>query len=64
MSPFKGLAMKGGSSKGKEPVIDVGERTRFLTDVYDPELFRSYATFQTYTNYFRDAPLLVERIVD
>ena len=70
MSPFKGLAMKGGSSKGKEPVIDVGDlsprskMTRFLTEVYDPKLFRSYATFQTYTNYFRDAPLLVKRAVD
>ena len=51
MSPFKGLAMKGGSSKGKELVIDVGDlsprskMTRFLTEVYDPKLFRSYATF-------------------
>ena len=27
-------------------------------------MFRSYAAFQTYMNYFRDAPLLVERVVD
>ena len=62
--------MKGGSSKGKEPVIDVDDptsrskMTRFSTKVWDPELFRSYTTFQTYTNYFWDAPLLVKRVVD
>ena len=70
MSPFKRSTVKGGSSKGKEPIIDVDEpsprskRTRFSTEVYDPDLFRSYAAFQTYRNYFRDAPLLVERVVD
>ena len=70
MSLFKSLAMKGGSSKGKEPVIDVDDptprskMTRFSTKVWDPELFRSYTTFQTYTNYFWDAPLLVEKVVD
>ena len=70
MSPFKSSVVKGGSSKGKESVIDVDDpslrskRTRFSIEVYDPDLFRSYAAFQTYTNYFRDAPLLVERAVD
>ena len=70
MSLFKSLAVKGGSSKGKESVIDVNDhsprlkRTRFSTEVYVPELFRSYAAFQTYTKYFRDAPLLVERVID
>ena len=70
MSPFKSSAMKGGSNKGKEPMIDVDDlssrskRTCFSTEVYDPELFRSYVAFQTYMNYFRDAPLLVERAVD
>ena len=70
MSPFKSLAIKGGSSKGKEPIIDVDEpsprskRTRFSMEVHDPNLFRLYATFQTYRNYFQDAPLLVERAVD
>ena len=69
MSPFKSLAMKGGSSKGKEPVIDIDDpsprskKTHFSIGVYDPDLFRSYAAFQTY-NYFRDAPLLVEKVVD
>ena len=69
MSPFKSLAVKGGS-KGKELVIDVDDpsprskRTRFSTEVNDPDLFRSYAAFQNYTTYFRDAPLLVERIID
>ena len=70
MSPFKSSAVKGGNSKGKEHVIDVDDpsprskRTCFSTEMYDPELFRFYTTFQTYTNYFRDAPLLVERVVD
>ena len=32
--------------------------------VYDPNLFRSYAAFQTFTNYFQEAPLLVEMVVD
>ena len=70
MSLFKRSAVKGGSSKGKEPVIDVDnispkpKRTRFPTGVYDPRKFRSYVAFQTYANYFRDAFLLVERAVD
>ena len=44
MSPFKSSTMKGGSNKGKEPVIDVDDpsqrskRTRFSTEVYDPKL--------------------------
>ena len=70
MSPFKSLTVKEGYNKGKEPVIDVDDlsprskRTHFSIGVYDPDLFRSYATFQTYTSHFRDAPLLVERAVD
>ena len=70
MSPFKSSVVKGGNSKGKESVIDVDDpsprskRTRFSTKVYDPKLFGSYAAFQTYMNFFRDAPLLVERAVD
>ena len=70
MSPFKSSAVKGGSSKGKEHVIDVDDpsprskKTRFSTEVYDPKLFISYAAFQIHTNYFRDAPLLVEKVVD
>ena len=70
MSPFKSSTVKGGSSKGKEPIIDVdvlspkAKRTHFSIEVYDPDMFRSYATFQTYRNYFQDAPLLVERAVD
>ena len=50
------IAVKGGSGKGKEPVID-------MTGFYDVGKFRSYATFQSYENYFKDAPLLVERVV-
>ena len=60
--------MKGGSSKGKKPVIDVdnlrSKRTRSPTGVFDPDKFRSYAIFQDYEIYFRDALLLVERAVD
>ena len=62
--------MKGGSSKGKEPVIDLDsfspklKKTRALTRFYDANKFRSYATSQAYENYFKDAPLLVERVVE
>ena len=58
MSPFKSSAVKGGYNKGKEPVIDVDDpsprskRTFFSTRVYDPDLFRSNATFQSYTSHF------------
>ena len=51
-------------------MIDVDEpspkpkRTRFSTRVFDPNLFRSFATFQTYTSQFQDTPLLIERAVD
>ena len=62
--------MKGGSSKGKELVIDVDDlspksnRTRSPIGVYDPNKFRSFAAFQTYEKYFREPSLLVERAVD
>ena len=70
MSPFKKSTVKGGSSKGKEPAIDVDDlspkskRPRAPTGVYDPNKFRSYAAFQTYEKYFREPSLLVERAVD
>ena len=70
MSPFKKAAVKGGCSKGKEPIIDIDDlpprskRTRSPLGVYDPNKFRSYAAFQTHENYFRDATPLVERAVD
>ena len=62
--------MKGGSSKGKKPVIDVDnlsprpKRTWSPIGVFYPYKFRSYAAFQNYGNYFREAPLLVERAVE
>ena len=62
--------MKEGNSKGKEPMIDVDDlsprpkRTRSPTGVYDPNKFRSYATFQSYEKFFREASLLVERVVE
>ena len=49
MSPFKKAAVKGGSSKGKEPVIDVDDYppqtkgTRSSSKSFDPNKFRSYA---------------------
>ena len=70
MSPFKRSVVKGGSSKRKELMIDVDDlspkpkRTRSPTGVYHPHKFRSYAAFQTYVNYFRNASLVVERVVD
>ena len=70
MSLFKSSTVKGGCNKGKELVIDVDEPspkskiTCFSTGVYNLDLFRSYAAFQTYMSQFRDAPLLVERVVD
>ena len=54
MSLFKSSTVKGGCNKGKEPVIDVDEPspkskiTCFSTGVYNLDLFRSYAAFQTY----------------
>ena len=63
-------AVKGGSSKGLESVIDVDDlshwskRTRSPSGVYDPNKFRFYAAFQTYENYFGVATPLVEKAVD
>ena len=70
MSPFKKATVKGGGSKGKEPVIDVDDfspktkRTSSSSGVFDPNKFRSYATFQTHENYFRDATPLSKRPID
>ena len=70
MSPFKRAVVKGGSSKGKESVIDVDDlsprtkRTRSPSGVFDPNKFKSYAAFQTQKSYFRDATPLLERVVD
>jgi len=70
MSPFKKLAVKGSNSKGKELVVDVNSLTPKLKKTcssigfYDPDKFKSYAAFQAYESYFKDAFLLVERAVD
>ena len=69
-SLYKKSAVKGGSSKGKEPVIDVDnlsprpKRTRSPIGVFDPDKFRSYVAFQNYDNYFKEALLLVERAIE
>ena len=70
MSPFKKAAVKGGGSKGKQPVIEVNDfspktkRTCSPSGVFDPNKFKSYAAFQTNEKYFRDATPLLERPVD
>ena len=70
MSPFKKSAVKGGSSKGKELVIDLSsfspklKKTQSSTRVYDDTHFRSYATYQAYLNHFKGAPMLIERVVE
>ena len=70
MSTFKRSAVKGSSSKRKELVIDVDDlsprskRTQSPTRVYDPHQFKSYAAFQNYENYFKEASFLVVRAVD
>ena len=70
MSPFKKSDMKGSSSKGKEPVIDLesltpkSKKTRSSTGFYDVSKFKSFAASQAYENYFKDAPMLVERVVE
>ena len=70
MSPFKKSAMKGGSSKVKESMIDLdslspkSKKTRSSTRVYVDTSFRSYAAYQAYLNCFKDAPMLIERVVE
>ena len=70
MSSFKRSAMKGSSSKGKEPVIDLdsftpkAKKSRSSIGFYDVSKFRSYAASQAYENYFMKAPLLVERVLE
>ena len=62
--------MKGSSSKGKELVIDVdsltpkSKKTRSSIGFYDFDKFKSYAASQVHEKYFKDAPLLVERVVE
>ena len=54
MSPFMTSAVKRGSNKGKEPVIDVDnlsprpKKTRSSIGTFDPNYFRSYAAFQNF----------------
>ena len=70
MSPFKKSAVKGGSSKGKKPVIDLSsfspksKKTRSSARVYDDTRFRSYATYQAYLNHFKGPLMLIERVVE
>ena len=69
MSPLKRATVKGGNSKGKDHVINVDDlsprlkRNWSLSGVYDPNKFRTYATFQTHEKYFREAKPLLERVL-
>ena len=62
--------MNGGSSKGKEPMIDLdnlnpmSKKTQSSTGFYDANKFRSYAASQAYENYLKAASMLVERVVE
>ena len=40
------------------------KQTQSPTGLYEPNKFRSYAAFQTFEKYFREASLLVERAID
>ena len=51
MSPFKKSAVKGDSSKGKEPMIDLdsfspkSKKTHSSIGLYDANKFRSYVAY-------------------
>ena len=70
ISPFKSSALKGGSNKGNEHVIDVDnlspkpKRTRSPIGIFYQNYFRSYDASQNFEKYFMEAPLLVERAID
>ena len=70
MSLFKRSTVKGGINKGKEPLIDLEsltpklKKSRSLIGFYDVSKFRSYAASHTYKNYFKDAPMLMERVLE
>ena len=42
----------------------MSKKTRSSIGFYDANKFRSYAAYQANENYFRDAPLLAERVVE
>ena len=70
MSPFKKSTVKGSSSKGKEPVIDLSsfspksKKTQSSTGVFDDTWLRSYTAYQAYLSYFKNAPMVIEWIVE
>ena len=57
LSPFKKSVVKGSSSKGKEPMIDLdsftpkSKKTQSSIGFYDANKFRSYAASQAYENH-------------
>ena len=70
MSPFKKSTVKESNGKGKELVIDLNsfspksKKTRSSVGVFDDTQFRSYIAFQAYFNYFQNAPMVIERVVE
>ena len=65
---FLFLQMYHHSSRGKEPVIDlisspVSKRTRHSSEVSNNERFEAPLDSQTFSSIFKDAPIVVERIV-
>ena len=70
MSPFKKSTMKDGCSKGKEPMIDLTsspqrqKRSRSSPSDFNHSRFKSFATYQSYLNNFKNAPLVLERLVE
>ena len=70
MSPFKRSTVKGSSSKGKEQMIDLesltpkSKKSQSSIVFYDVSKFRSYAASHAYENYFKDAPMLMERVLE
>ena len=70
MSPFKKSTVKGSNSKGKELVIDLSsfspksKKTQSSTGVFYDTWLRSYTAYQAYLSYFKNAPMVIERIVE
>ena len=47
-----------------ESLASKSKKSWSSTGFYDVSKFRSYATSHTYENYFKDAPMLVEKVLE
>ena len=62
--------MKDGCSKGKEPMIDLTsspqrqKRSRSSPSDFNHSRFKSFAAYQSYLNNFKNAPLVLEHLVE